>query len=89
MEIKPEKPVKFDSLPKPITKTDVTIWESTLWLYLKSHKDFRSKHTKSGRAFKTEVKEEEETSQSSDEEEENAEDTMANLLQQLTTNSQQ
>ena len=33
---KPEKPYKFDSIPKPISQTDLTQWELTLWDYLKS-----------------------------------------------------
>jgi hypothetical protein len=33
---KPEKPYKFDSIPKPITQTDLTQWELTIWDYLKS-----------------------------------------------------
>ena len=33
---KPEKPYKFDSIPKPVTQTDLTQWELTLWDYLKS-----------------------------------------------------
>ena len=28
---KPEKPYKFDSIPKPINQTDLTQWELTLW----------------------------------------------------------
>lgn len=33
---KPEKPYKFDSIPKPITQTDLTQWQLTMWDYLKS-----------------------------------------------------
>ena len=33
---KPEKPYRFDTISKPISQTDLAIWESTLWDYLKS-----------------------------------------------------
>ena len=33
---KPEKPYKFDSISKPVTQTDLTQWQLTLWDYLKS-----------------------------------------------------
>ena len=38
---KPEKPYRFDTIPKPVTATDYAMWESTLWDYLKSIKSYR------------------------------------------------
>ena len=38
---KPEKPYRFDTIPKAVTATDYAMWESTLWDYLKSIKSYR------------------------------------------------
>ena len=35
---KPEKPYRFDTIPKPVTPTDYAMWEATLWDYLRSIK---------------------------------------------------
>ena len=35
-EPKPEKPYRFDTIPKPVSPTDYAIWGSTLWDYLKA-----------------------------------------------------
>jgi len=35
---KPEKPYRFDTIPKPVNLTDFAMWEATLWDYLRSIK---------------------------------------------------
>ena len=50
---KPEKPYKFDSIPKPVTQTDLTQWELTLWDYLKSINRYK-KLTKKDLTWETE-----------------------------------
>ena len=41
MDPKPEKPYRFDTLTKPVTPTDLKMWENTLWGYLKAIKGYR------------------------------------------------
>ena len=41
MDPKPKKPYRFDTIKKPVTPTDLAMWESTLWDYLKAIKRFK------------------------------------------------
>ena len=40
-EPKPERPYKFDTIAKPVSQTDMVMWQSTLWDFLKSTPKFR------------------------------------------------
>ena len=40
-EPKPERPYKFDTIAKPVSQTDMVMWQSTLWDFLKSTPKFK------------------------------------------------
>jgi hypothetical protein len=40
-EPKPERPYKFDTIAKPVSQTDMVMWQSTLWDFLKSTSRFK------------------------------------------------
>ena len=40
-EPRPEKPYKFDTIAKPVSQTDMVMWQSTLWDFLKSTPKFK------------------------------------------------
>ena len=41
-EPRPEKPYKFDTIAKPVSQTDLVMWQSTLWDFLKSTPKYKS-----------------------------------------------